>query len=131
MKAAKVILLLCAAAGLIFLAVIQIIPSISHLSGPLSHECYIFTPFNYSDDWGPLVKFITIPVVSSRGNLTKQIYKFARKILDIGNFRRKLNMFLLNFCPVIMRCWDVLQLLPIMWIMFTDRQLTCLMQVKN
>ncbi|MFX1392818.1 MAG: glycosyltransferase [Promethearchaeota archaeon] len=48
----------------------------------LSHECYIFTPFYYSEDWGPLVKFITIPFISS-GKFSKNIYRFVRRFLDI------------------------------------------------
>jgi len=49
----------------------------------LSHKCFVFTPFNYYDDWGPLVKFITIPVVSSGGKISKQVYRFLRRILDL------------------------------------------------
>lgn len=49
----------------------------------LSHKCFIFTPFNYYEDWGPLVEFITVPVISSRGEISKQIYKVIRNILDI------------------------------------------------
>lgn len=61
----------------------------------LSHECYIFTPFKYSEDWGPLVKFISIPVVSSKEGpgITKLIYKVIRKVLDI---RILSNMIVLN-----------------------------------
>ena len=61
----------------------------------LSHECYIFTPFKYSEDWGPLVKFISIPVVSSKEGpgITKLIYKVIRKILDI---RILSNLIVLN-----------------------------------
>ena len=49
----------------------------------LSHKCFVFTPFNYYEDWGPLVEFITVPVVSSGGKVSKQLYRFLRKILDI------------------------------------------------
>jgi len=51
----------------------------------MSHNCFVITPFNYYEDWGPLVKFIPIPVISSkRGtNISKLIYKVVRKILDI------------------------------------------------
>ena len=49
----------------------------------LSHKCFVFTPFNYYEDWGPLVKFITVPVVSSGGKVSKQLYRLVRKVLDI------------------------------------------------
>ncbi len=49
----------------------------------LSHKCFVFTPFNYYEDWGPLVKFITVPVVSSGGKVSKQLYRFVRRFLDI------------------------------------------------
>ena len=49
----------------------------------LSHKCFVFTPFNYYEDWGPLVKFITVPIVSSGGKVSKQLYRFVRKVLDI------------------------------------------------
>jgi len=49
----------------------------------LSHKCFVFTPFNYYEDWGPLVKFINIPVLSSGGKLSKHLYRLMRKILDI------------------------------------------------
>lgn len=49
----------------------------------LSHKCFVFTPFNYYEDWGPLVKFITVPVVSSGGKVSKQLYTITRKILDV------------------------------------------------
>ncbi|MFX1383353.1 MAG: glycosyltransferase [Promethearchaeota archaeon] len=51
----------------------------------MSHKCYIFTPFHYSEDWGPLVEFISIPVVSKKTgvNVPKLIYKVVRKIFDI------------------------------------------------
>ena len=49
----------------------------------LSHKCFVFTPFNYSEDWGPLVKFVTVPFVKTGGNFSKQVYRFIRKVLDI------------------------------------------------
>ncbi len=49
----------------------------------LSHRCFVFTPFNYCEDWGPLVKFVTIPIVSSGGKISKQVYRFFRRVLDI------------------------------------------------
>jgi glycosyltransferase involved in cell wall biosynthesis len=49
----------------------------------LSHKCFVFTPFNYYEDWGPNVKFITVPVVSSGGTVSKQLYRILRKVLDI------------------------------------------------
>lgn len=51
----------------------------------LSHKCYIFTPFHYSEDWGQSVEFMAIPVITSKEgiNLSKLIYKTIRKILDI------------------------------------------------
>jgi glycosyltransferase involved in cell wall biosynthesis len=49
----------------------------------LSHRCFVFTPFHYYEDWGPLVKFVTIPIISSGGTLSRQIYRILRKILDI------------------------------------------------
>ena len=50
-----------------------------------AHKCFIFTPFHYSEDWGPSVEFIPIPVISSKEgvNLSKLIYKIIRKILNI------------------------------------------------
>lgn len=48
----------------------------------MSHKCYVFTPFNFSEDWNSLVKFITVPVVG-KGNFSKKVYKVIRKILDI------------------------------------------------
>ncbi|MFX0071817.1 MAG: glycosyltransferase [Candidatus Hermodarchaeota archaeon] len=59
----------------------------------LSHRCFVFTPFNYYENWGPLVTFISIPVVSSSSEIQKQIYKTARKILDLRNFS---NFSILN-----------------------------------
>ena len=62
----------------------------------LSHMCYIFTPFNYSEDWGPLVRFITVPFISSSGKITKQIYKIVRRLLNIhflSNFTYRLFEF--------------------------------------
>lgn len=49
----------------------------------MSHRCFVFLPFNCFEDWGPLVKFITVPVLKSGGRVSKQIYKFIRKVLDI------------------------------------------------
>jgi len=49
----------------------------------LSHNCFVFTPFHYYEDWGPLVQFITIPIVSSGGKISKQVYRFLRRVLDI------------------------------------------------
>ncbi len=51
----------------------------------LSHKCFIFTPFKYvdSENWGPLVNFITVPVISSRRDISKRLYRIVRKILDI------------------------------------------------
>ena len=51
----------------------------------MSHNCFVITPFNYYEDWGPLVEFISIPVISSKSgtNIPKLLYKVARKILDI------------------------------------------------
>jgi len=49
----------------------------------LSHRCFVFTPFHYYEDWGPLVKFITIPIVSSGSKISKQLYRFLRRVLDI------------------------------------------------
>ena len=49
----------------------------------LSHKCYIFTPFHYSEDWGPLVSFITVPFINPSGNVSRQIYRVVRRILDI------------------------------------------------
>ena len=51
-----------------------------------SHKCFIFAPFDYEEDWGPLVKFITIPAISSGGKISKFIYKTVRKILDSKYF---------------------------------------------
>jgi len=61
----------------------------------MSHKCYIFTPFHYSEDWGPLVEFVSIPVVSKKTgiNVPKAIYRVVRKILD---FRILSNYTLLN-----------------------------------
>jgi len=58
-----------------------------------SHKCFIFAPFNYEEDWGPLVKFITIPAVGSGGKISKFIYKTVRKILDSKHFS---NFTILN-----------------------------------
>jgi len=51
----------------------------------LSHKSFIFTPFKYFDDWGPLVEFVSIPVISKGEglNLSKFFYRFIRKILDL------------------------------------------------
>ena len=49
----------------------------------MSHKCFVFLPFNCFEDWGPLVKFITVPVLSSGGTLSKRIYRFTRKMLDV------------------------------------------------
>ncbi len=49
----------------------------------LGHKCFIFSPYIFSEDWGPLVKFIQIPVLKSRGNISKQIYKIIRWVLDL------------------------------------------------
>ncbi len=49
----------------------------------LSHKCFIFTPFHYYQDWGPLVKFFTVPVITSDGKISKKLYKIVRKVLDI------------------------------------------------
>ncbi|MFX1385147.1 MAG: glycosyltransferase family 4 protein [Promethearchaeota archaeon] len=61
----------------------------------MSHKCYIFTPFHYSEDWGPLVEFVSIPVVSKKTgiNIPKLIYKIVRKIFD---FKILSNYSLLN-----------------------------------
>jgi glycosyltransferase involved in cell wall biosynthesis len=59
----------------------------------LSQKCYVFTPFHYYEDWGSLVKFITVPVVSSGGKVSKQLYRVIRKILDIRNLS---NITILN-----------------------------------
>ena len=50
-----------------------------------SHNCYIFTPFHYFEDWGSSVEFMAIPVISSKKgiNLSKFVYRIIRKILDI------------------------------------------------
>ncbi|MFX1445362.1 MAG: glycosyltransferase family 4 protein [Promethearchaeota archaeon] len=63
----------------------------------LFHKCYVFTPFNYYEDWGPLVKFITVPIISS-GKISKQFYRIIRKILDIRNLSNTtiLNPKILN-----------------------------------
>lgn len=53
-----------------------------------SHKCYIFTPFNYKEDWGPLVDFIQIPTFSSKGKYSTLIYKGIRKVLDSKFFSR-------------------------------------------
>ena len=58
-----------------------------------SHKCFIFAPFDYEEDWGPLVKFITIPAVGSGGKISKFIYKTVRKILDSKHFS---NFTILN-----------------------------------
>jgi len=50
----------------------------------LSHRCFVFTPFKYTEDWGPLVKFITVPLVSTRGNISKKLYQVIRKILNFS-----------------------------------------------
>lgn len=53
-----------------------------------SHKCYIFTPFEYNEDWGPLVEFIQIPTFKSKGKLLTLIYKSIRKILNSKIFSR-------------------------------------------
>lgn len=49
----------------------------------MSHKCFVFLPFNCFEDWGPYVQFITVPVLSPRGNLSKGFYRFVRKIMNI------------------------------------------------
>jgi len=64
----------------------------------MDHRCYIFTPFNYSEEWGPNIEFITIPTLGSGGKKSKLAYKIIRKILDSRLFSRFtiLNPKLLN-----------------------------------
>lgn len=48
----------------------------------LNHKCYIFTPYDYLEDWGPLIEFVKISEsISSKVFLTK-LYQTARWILN-------------------------------------------------
>ncbi|MFX0142056.1 MAG: hypothetical protein ACFFDN_50935, partial [Candidatus Hodarchaeota archaeon] len=67
----------------------------------LSHKCYVFTPFKFTENWGDLVEFISTPVMPSEKKISvsKYLYKIVRKILDIrilSSFTI-LNPLLFNF----------------------------------
>jgi len=65
----------------------------------LNHKCYIFSPYNYYENWGPLVKFINITGILSKGQISKKIYQIIRKIINTQHISRftLLQPNMLNF----------------------------------
>jgi len=55
----------------------------------LKNKCYIFTPYDYYENWGPLVRFINISTSKPEKLLTNKIYQVIRAILNI----QKLSTF--------------------------------------
>ena len=47
-----------------------------------THKVYIFSPYRYSQNWGPNVEFVTISSISRGGKISSFIYSVIRKILN-------------------------------------------------
>jgi len=65
----------------------------------LNHKCYVFSPYNFYENWGPLVKFINIAGILSKGQISKKIYQITRKIINTQHISRftVLQPNMLNF----------------------------------